>query len=136
VPAAASIDILDHPSLTLVRSVEGGLPAELVDELADAIAPDDARFRYRLIPKSTLAKQRSEAKGRLTTEQGDKLFRVARVWSHARRVWKSDEGARAFLKRPHPLLDDAAPLDLALNTTAGASLVEEILGRLEHGTGV
>lgn len=134
--ASLAIDTLDHPSLSLVRSVEQGLPIESVDELAEAIAPHDARFRYRLVPKSSLAKQRSAAGHRLTVDQGDKVFRVARVWAHARRVWKSDEAARAFLGRPHPLLDGTPPLDVVLGTMAGASLVGDILGRLEHGTAV
>jgi putative toxin-antitoxin system antitoxin component (TIGR02293 family) len=131
-----SMDQLEHPSLRLVRSVERGLPVALVDRLADAIAPGDVRFRYRLVPKSTLAKQRGSPGRRLTVEQSDRVFRLARVWSRARRVWKSDEAARDFLHRPHPLLDHATPVDVALNTTVGSQLVEDILGGLEHGTAV
>jgi putative toxin-antitoxin system antitoxin component (TIGR02293 family) len=71
---------------------------------------------------------------RLTTQESSRVERVARVWALAVKVWKSDESARAFLWREHPLLDLRRPIDVVMANDLGAKLVEDILGRLRHGT--
>lgn len=52
----------------------------------------------------------------------------------AREVWGSDEAARAFLFRPHPMLEGRRPIDVVLANEFGRSLVEGILGRLQYGS--
>ena len=42
--------------------------------------------------------------------------------------------ARAFLFRPHPMLDNRRPVDVVLASEFGRPLVEGILGRLSYGT--
>ena len=39
--------------LALPSSIESGLPVAALDHFADSVAPGDARFKYRLIPKAT-----------------------------------------------------------------------------------
>ena len=60
--------------------------------------------------------------------------RLARVSTMALDVWKTDVAARAFLFRPHPMLEGQRPVDVARATDLGAQLVEGILGRLKHGS--
>jgi putative toxin-antitoxin system antitoxin component (TIGR02293 family) len=67
-------------------------------------------------------------------ESSDRLSRIAQVWSCALDVWQNDEDARAFLNRPHAMLDGRTPMGAALKTEAGARMIEDILGRLKHGT--
>lgn len=121
-------------SFQLLDLLEKGLPASSVDRIADAIAPGDAAFRYRIVPKATLA--RVKDKRRLNKRQSELVTRLAEVWTDAIRVWKSDEGARSFLHRKHPLLENKRPIDVALQSEIGAQLVRDVLGRLEHGTAV
>lgn len=114
--------------------VDKGLPVRSLDRIAHAIAPADAAFRYRIVPKATLA--RLKTKRRLNKSQGEIVTRLAEVWTDATRVWKTDEAARGFLNRKHPLLDNKRPIDLMLQSEIGAQLVRDVLGRLEHGTAV
>ena len=109
-----------------------GLPAKTLDRLARFLAPDDAAFKYRVVPKATLARIKGK---RLSPAQSERLGRYARVWAVALGAWKSEEAAREFLWRRHMLLEGRRPIDVA-STEVGARLVEEILGGLEYGTAV
>lgn len=64
----------------------------------------------------------------------DRLARFARVWTLAREVWGNDQDARAFLFNPHMMLEGRPPVDVALATETGTSLVEGLLGRLHYGS--
>jgi putative toxin-antitoxin system antitoxin component (TIGR02293 family) len=116
----------------LIARIEQGLPVNALDRVAHLLAPNDAQFKYRLAPKATLARRRSAR--RLSLEEGTRLARLARVWSLARDVWRSDEDARDFLFRPHPMAEDRRPIDLVIQSEFGAELVVDILGRLKYGT--
>lgn len=140
---AASVEALlgvriDKPAsqLTLGYSIADGLPVAALDRLADTVAPDDARFKFRLIPKATLERRRRSPSQRLTSEEGDRLARLAKVFSFPLDIYKEPEKARDFLARPHPMLDGKPPLDVALATGPGADLVINLLGRAAHGGGV
>lgn len=121
--------------LALAYSIEDGLPVASLDRLADAVAPDDACFKFRLIPKATLERRRKSLSKRLTSEESDRLARLAKVFSFALDIYQSPEKAREFLGRAHPMLDGKSPLDVALATGPGADLVINLLGRAAYGGG-
>ncbi len=121
--------------LALAYSIENGLSVAALDHLAETVAPDDARFKFRLIPKATLERRRKSADQRLTSDEGDRLARLAKVFSFALEIYRAPEKAREFLTRPHPMLDNKAPLDVALSTSPGADLVINLLGRAAYGGG-
>lgn len=122
--------------LALVASIEDGLPVTALDRLAETVAPQDARFKFRLIPKATLERRRRSSSQRLTSEEGDRLARLAKVFSFALDIYRAPERAREFLTRPHPMLEGRVPLDVALATSPGADLVVNLLGRAAYGGGV
>lgn len=122
--------------LALATSIESGLPVSALDRLADTVAPDDARFKFRLVPKATLERRRRSSSQKLTSEEGDRLARLAKVFSFALDIYGSPERARDFLSRPHAMLDGRPPLDVALGTSPGADLVVNLLGRAAYGGGV
>jgi len=69
---------------------------------------------------------------RLTAEESARTERLARVVALAEALWNDDEETRAFLSRPHALLGDRSPLDVA-STELGARRVEQLLHSAEHG---
>src|ERR1700760_1141395 len=75
--------------------VEHGLPVKSLERIADVFAPKDKTFKYRIVPKATLA--RSQHARRLSPSHSAVVSRLASVWADARRIWKSDEAARDFL---------------------------------------
>jgi putative toxin-antitoxin system antitoxin component (TIGR02293 family) len=130
------------PVMTLMRQVERGIPVSVLDRVTREVAPNDANFVFRIIPKATLARRRKAdtlhdtAKAVLSQEEGGRVARVAEVWASALDVWGSAEAARAFLFRPHPLLEGERPMDVVLANEFGRPVVLNILGQLKHGTAV
>jgi putative toxin-antitoxin system antitoxin component (TIGR02293 family) len=118
--------------MEISKKMEAGLPTKVVAGFSNRVAPDDRAFQYRFVPKPTLARRVKEK--RLSSEESDKVVRVARVWALAVEVWGGEEKAREFLNRPHPMLDGAIPMDAVFATEVGAREVEDILGRLQYGT--
>jgi len=83
-----------------------------------------------VLPRKTLAHR--ERIGTLTTDQSDRLLRVARVLAAAEEVFGSDAKAHQWLRRPTSVLSNEVPLEL-LDTEEGAREVEIVLGRIAHG---
>ncbi len=121
--------------LSLAKSISAGLPVAALDRLAGIVAPDDVRFKYRLVPKATL-ERRTRATKRLSVEEGDRLARLAKVFAMGLDVFRSEGLVREFLRRPHPMLEGQSPLDVALATGPGADAVINLLGRASYGAAV
>lgn len=67
-------------------------------------------------------------------DEAGRLQRIVLTWDHAQRVFQHDERAAAWMTRPHQLLYGDTPLSLTEASWDGKRVVDEILGRLEHGT--
>lgn len=124
----------DNTEATVIAQIIAGLPVTAVDRLSSAVAPDDRSFAFNFVARATLNRRRAEEKGKLTAHESAKVVRLARVWAMARDVWKTDEGARDFLHRPHALLENRPPLEIVLESEFGGPRVEAILGRLKYGS--
>ena len=59
-------------------------------------------------------------------------MRVAKLTERAHEVFGDLESAREWLKSPQFALGGEIPLEYA-DTEPGAQVVEDVLGRLEHG---
>lgn len=118
----------------LISRIEHGLPIGSLDRVAKLLAPLDTQFKYRLIPKATYERRRSAH--RLSSDEGTRLARLARVWSVATDVWGSADEARGFLFRPHPMIEDRRPIDVVIQNEFGAEMVVDILGGLKYGSAV
>ncbi len=116
----------------LISRIEHGLPVGVLERVSQLLAPGDVQFKYRFIPKATY--ERRKTAHRLSPEEGTRLARVARVWGLARDVWESDEAARDFLFRPHPMIEDKRPIDVVIQNEFGAEMVVDILGGLKYGS--
>ena len=91
------------------------------DELADLVR----------VSRRTLARRQKE--GRLSSEESDRLLRVARVFAAALALFGGDAGAvRGWFATRAPALGGRTPLEVA-TTEIGAREVEHLIGRLEYG---
>ncbi|MBB3526315.1 DUF2384 domain-containing protein [Rhizobium redzepovicii] len=137
---AAVADVLGLPSrepasrsaFGLLSSIEAGLPVKALDRMALLLAPDDTQFKYKLVPKATY--ERRKSKHRLSSDEGIRLARLARVWGLALDVWQTEAEARDFLFRPHAMLEDRRPIDVVIQSEIGGELVLDILGSLKYGS--
>jgi putative toxin-antitoxin system antitoxin component (TIGR02293 family) len=123
-------------SLALAYSVLKGFPVSALDKFAGVVCPQDVRrFTYRVIPKATLERRRKDKKP-LTPDESDRLARVAKVFAFGLEIYRDEAKVREFLSRPHMMLDNKAPLDVALATTPGADAVINLMGRAAYSGGV
>ncbi|HUO85404.1 MAG TPA: antitoxin Xre/MbcA/ParS toxin-binding domain-containing protein [Thermoanaerobaculia bacterium] len=87
--------------------------------------------RFLQTPPRTFARRKQE--GVLLPRESDRLLTVARVFGRALDLFEGDrEAALRWLREPQPSLADRTPMD-ALTTELGASEVERLIDRLEHG---
>lgn len=68
----------------------------------------------------------------LSQEQSGRTWKFAEILAKATDVLGSQDEAEHWLERPAMSLDQRRPIDL-LATPAGVELVEDLLGRIEHG---
>ena len=82
------------------------------------------------LPERTLARRKRER--RLRAGESDRLLRVARVAALAEEILGDRAKAARWLRRANQTLGGKTPLR-ALDTDLGASQVETVLHRVEHG---
>ena len=114
----------------LERVVRAGLPKrslQLVARRAVEPGASVSAFVYSVVPPATF-KRRS----RLSVQESERTERLARVVALAESLWGDQHEARAFLNRPHPLLERETPLNVA-RTEIGARRVEQLLHDVEQG---
>lgn len=124
-------------TIGFIDDVSRGLPLNAVDTLSHQIAPDDAAFKYVLVPRATYNRRRGSTgarAARLSKDEGERLVRLARIWAFANEVWQSPEAARRFMFAPHMLLEGRTPLAVTLSGELGGKMVEDVLGRLAYGS--
>ena len=119
--------------LLMAERIQRGFPVNTLMHLQRAVAPGDKGFVHRIVARPTLQRRR-KMRQPLNPHDSEKAHRVARAWTAAVRVYQDYETARAFLERKHPLFDDQAPMAVAMQNSAGLEAVEDLLGRLEHGS--
>ena len=130
VPGPLSSLLVREGVVTLVRR---GLPFATLDEVAAAAGIGRlAMARVIGLPPTTLARRREA--GAMTTEESDRLVRVARLVGMTYELMRGDEdAARRWLKEGHELLEGESPLERA-STEVGGREVEQLVGRLRYGT--
>jgi putative toxin-antitoxin system antitoxin component (TIGR02293 family) len=76
--------------------------------------------------------QRRGRQQRLTPQESDRVYRLARVLALAKALIGDEESARRWLKQANEALGGETPL-AALDTELGARRVEDVLGRIAYG---
>ena len=114
----------------LASLVENRLPATVVKSLVRG-GLTDAEVYQLIVPRRTLAHR--VAKHQLLSKgESDKAVRVARITAFAEQVFGEPERAWRWLREPKRRFGGKAPMEM-LATDAGARLVEEMIGQIEHG---
>ena len=126
---ALPVEVLSD--LDWVQAVQSGFPVSAVDAVVRELGFSLAELERLVMPRRTLAHRRAQGQP-LTREESDRLARVARVALAAREAFGDAGNAHAWLRRPNRALQGNLPIHL-LDTDDGARLVEDVLGRLEHG---
>jgi putative toxin-antitoxin system antitoxin component (TIGR02293 family) len=121
----------DSTLLALHTAAMRGLNVVVVEMLAKNLNASREELLHALsLSPRTLVRRQKE--GALSSEESDRVLRIARVAAQAEQVLGGREEAVNWLHRPNRSLGGRKPLDL-VRTDAGAELVGDVLGRLEHG---
>jgi putative toxin-antitoxin system antitoxin component (TIGR02293 family) len=115
----------------LAAAAVAGLAPEAARELVERGLLTADELYALVIPRRTFDR-RLEAHQPLTVTESDRLLRVTRVLVRAIDALGSAEKARVWMRTPNRALRGTLPLSL-LETDIGARLVEDTLGRIEHG---
>ncbi len=115
--AAATGVNTDFTVSDLEAAWSGRFAAEEIDDL--------------VISRRTRARRRAKAET-LSADEQDRAFRLAQVQIYADRVFANQEKSSRWLRTPNNRLSRQTPLEV-LKTAAGAALVTEMLGQIDHG---
>lgn len=96
-------------------------------ELAPLLGMDRATVRRYLVPQAGEGEPLL-----LPPHTSETVLRLAELEGLAQETFETGEGARKWLKAPHPMLDGETPLQ-ATSTAYGAQRVREILNAITHG---
>lgn len=114
-----------------IGTVRKGLSINVFKSVATNLEMSDREFARALnIPSRTF--DRRLAQGILSPEESDRLARVAKIFNEAREVFGSPEKARGWMSTPLAVFEGETPLRRA-DTSLGATQVEDVLGRIDHG---
>jgi putative toxin-antitoxin system antitoxin component (TIGR02293 family) len=114
----------------LASLVEKRLPAAAVKALVRG-GLSDAEVYELIVPRRTLAHRIAKHQP-LSRDESDKAVRVARITAMAEQVFGEPERAWRWLRKPKRRFDGKTPVEM-LTTEAGARLVEEMIGQIDHG---
>jgi putative toxin-antitoxin system antitoxin component (TIGR02293 family) len=120
----------DVPSV--IRLLNGGLPVACFNALSRASGLKEGDLaRLARIPARTMARRKKE--GVFPLEEGERVLRLMRIVERAMELFEGNaDEAAGWLKSANPLLEGKSPLEYA-DTEPGAQLVQQVIGRLEHG---
>ena len=127
-----AFEVAEMPAAYGVKAIRAGLPARAFVGVAEALnlTVDELAGILGVSPR-TIRDQRKKL-SRLSSENTEKLVRIARIQQQARKVFSTNEAVAGWLTSPAPALDGAKPIDL-LDTDLGAREVESILNGIAYG---
>src|SRR5438094_584358 len=89
--------ILGKKTAAVAERIRAGLPYVSLERVQQALALTREETVFALsIPLRTLARRKRE--GRLSPEESDRLFRIARVFAHAAQVFGNAEWAAEWFR--------------------------------------
>ena len=116
------------------EAIRDGLPVAAVESVVREGTLRPSELYDLVVPRRTLAHRKRQGRP-LTADQSDRLTRVVRVAARAEEAIGNVEKARRWLRKPNRGLRGRTPLKL-LENDVGVRIVEQVLGRIEHGLGV
>ncbi len=122
----------DKGMLSFDAIIRKGIPYSTVGLVKEALNLTDNEFAdYLGISLRTLQRKR-DSREKLSISEGDRLFRIARIFALAVSVLENEEMARKWLHRPQRGLGGRVPIHV-IHTEAGAQEVEDLLEKIEFG---
>jgi len=114
-----------------VKLVRAGVLKESIERLSE-ITTIPVKDLVGILPVSERQFNRYDKRTRLKKDLSEHIIIVADVLLKSLEIFDSPEQLREWFFTPQPALGSEKPISL-LDTSFGATLVTDLLGRLEHG---
>jgi putative toxin-antitoxin system antitoxin component (TIGR02293 family) len=131
-PSDLSLRERNKGMFTFDAIIRKGIPFAKVRLVKAALNLTDSEFAQYLGISLRTLQRKLEAHEKLSIPEGDRLFRIARLFALAVSVLEDEEMARQWLHRPQRGLGGRTPVEV-IQTEAGAQEVEDLLVRIEYG---
>lgn len=119
--------------LEIAKIIEKGLSVSTIDKFKEVIDISDVQFSAILgVSTKTIGRFRKSRSSKLPVPVGDRLYRIANIYTKAKEVFENNDLAQEWLTTPQIGLNNQIPLDLLI-TEIGAREVEDLLSRIEYG---
>lgn len=131
----SAFSLAEKPLLEIVTQVRNGLPAAMFEHVASTLGLSVSTSAAKLgIARHAVTRKRGNRGNRapLSSENSEKLLRVARVRNLGRTLFTTDEAVSEWMSKPDASLGNMAPWEL-LDTDLGAREVENLLRALSYG---
>lgn len=116
---------------TAAQKVAEGLPTYALEHVQDRLLLNTGELSELVqISVRTLNRRRKDA--RLPPDESERVYRLNRLIEIATDVLGSEAEARSWMKHPAHALGGSRPIDVA-RTEPGAKIIEQLLGRIDHG---
>lgn len=117
----------------LIDAVRAGLPVQALDYVLNASTPTLRQGDvYRVVGSVRTLQRKRLRRAALSTEESDRLARLARILVRADTALGDEDKAGRWLAEENRALGGERPVAL-LDSDAGTLAVEQELGRIEHG---
>jgi putative toxin-antitoxin system antitoxin component (TIGR02293 family) len=112
--------------------IRKGIPFTAIRAVKSKLEMSDSEFAKILGMSLRTLHRKKETHQKLSITEGDRLYRVLRIFALAGEVLESDEMAKRWLHKPQHGLGGRVPMEL-IQTEAGAREVEDLLEKIEFG---
>jgi putative toxin-antitoxin system antitoxin component (TIGR02293 family) len=119
--------------LGLALEVEKGFPSASLGHVMQRLgAGFEQKTLYAIVGNARTLQRKRRDHTRLSRDESDRLARLGRMHQRAVEALGSEEKAHRWLARPNRSLEGLPPVQM-LGSDVGALVVDQLLGRLEHG---
>ncbi|KAB7729975.1 DUF2384 domain-containing protein [Rudanella paleaurantiibacter] len=123
---------VSYPPFMMIARSRQGVPRVEVDQVAELVGLTDKEMAP-ILNMSERNMHRLKDEDRLARDSSERLLLLTNLLRHALDVFDGDaETVASWLRTPIRELAQQAPIQL-LDTTTGFGLVDDVLGRIEHG---
>jgi putative toxin-antitoxin system antitoxin component (TIGR02293 family) len=109
-----------------------GITKASLDALISHLGISKKAFSENILDASVKTLERKKSTDRLDKRTSSHIIEIAKVVEHAFEVFEDEEKVKRWLNAPNRALNDIKPIDLFYLPT-GLGMVNDILGRIEHG---
>src|ERR1700741_865093 len=127
--------IVNHPvssAFDLIALSNEGISKASLDALTDHLGISKKAFSENILDTSVKTLERKKSTDKLDKRTSSHIIEIAKVVEHAFDVFEDEDNVKQWLNSPNRALGGIKPIDLFYIPT-GLGMVDDVLGRIEHG---